>query len=588
MASAVLLAEDISFEASVDSDKVVKGAALQLTLQVRGTQDLDQIILPAIDGFEARFIGSSTQVQVINGEYSASKAFTYMLIPQKEGKFTIPPVEIKVKGKSYTSQAVNVEVVPPSAVPGQAELPANVINDPQALAERVHMFVMIPEGDRFIREEVPLIIKLYVRDLPMEDISLPRIDPQGFSVSEFSRPKQYQEAFQGKTFDVVEFAARLTPSRDGALTVGPAVITGNLIIKDNVRHNPFSGSGFNEDFFAGFFNSYQKKAFTIRANPVVMNVKPLPSEGCPADFSGGVGQFNFEASVAPLKVKAGDPVTVKMLVSGTGDLKAVKMPEVKDGLFKKYDPKVRESGGQKILEQVIIPAKEGAAEVPALTFGYFDTRSGTYVNIVRGPFPLQVLPMDQGQSFQAVGFSDRQGVLVKENIGSDIVFIKDRPGRLFRKEGRVGHNALLITIIVVYLNIWGVLYGVYLYRRRLESDPGLAHRSSALRTARAAMKALQPLIESGDFKDFYSSLFKVFHEYLEKRLNIPPGKADLSSMETVLMAKKIDTRHRQLLADIYDFADRARFASIAVGREDMKRSLLDMEEVIDAIERRVK
>lgn len=319
-----------------------------------------------------------------------------------------------------------------------------------------------------------------------------------------------------------------------------------------------------------------------------MTAKPLPEEGKPSDFSGGVGRFTFDVSAAPLKVKAGDPVTLKMSVAGTGDLKMVKMPVFADNRFKMYDPQVKELNGQKNDEQVIVPLKEGVSEIPSITFNYFDTAEGKYVSLTRGPFPIDVLPMESGQEFQAVGFAERPVSLVKESFGKDILFIKDHPGILLRKQNWFGRNGWLLAILLVYINLWGILFGVYLYRRKLMDDPGFARRSAAMRSARSEMKALKFLIVEGGSRAFYSQLFKIFNDYLQKKMNILPGNADLASVESALISQRIENKKIVLLKELYDLAERARFASASVSIEDMKRSFFDMEEILEEIERGVK
>ncbi|MBF0386355.1 MAG: protein BatD [Candidatus Omnitrophica bacterium] len=588
-----VVAEDISFETVIDTDRVVMGASAQLTLTLHGTQDLAQVVLPPLDGFEARFVGPSTQIKVVNGEYSTAKSFNYMLIPLKEGKYTIPAIAVQVKGQEYQSRPLIVEVVPAAAAPAGTAAPAASpaaapLDDTQAIRERVQMTVALASTASYVYEEVPLVIKLYVRELPIQDITLPQINPEGFILSEFSRPKQYQEDVQGKMFEVVEFNALLTPTREGDISVGPAVITGSLLIKNNEKRNPFGGGVFDDEFFAGFFNSYQKKPITITARPLSLKVKSLPAEEKPADFSGGVGLFTFDVTASPLKVKAGDPVTLRMTVSGTGDLKAVKMPALKDERFKIYDPQIKAVAGQKTLEQVVVPLTPGTAQIPAINFSYFDTAAGKYTTLSRGPFTVEVLPMDKGQEFQAVGFADRPISLLKEKFGQDIVFVKDHPGRLVNKASWWGRNGWLLLVMTLYLNVWGLFYGIYLYRRKLVTDPGFARRSAAFSQARKEMSELKPLILEGGAREFYARLVKVLNSYLEHRINILPGNTDLTALETILLERKVPADKIAHLKDIFVLAERACFASVSVSVPEMQRCFFDMEDILDDIERRVK
>ncbi len=583
----LVFAADVSFEARLNAERVPMGSAVQLTLTLHGTQEVGEISLPAIDGFQSRYVGPSTQVSVINGAYSTSKSFNYILVPLKEGNFSIPSIEVLVKGQTYKSQPVSIEVAA-SEASARADQGPNALNDSQSIADRVKMHVFIPKSEGYIYEEIPLVIKLYVSELPIQDISFPQITQEGFVLSEFSRPRQYQELLNGKTFEVVEFRALLTPIRTGVINIGPAVISGSLMVKNNSRRQPLSGSVFDDDFFNGFFSSFQKKPVTVTSRGVEFTVKELPNAEAPSDFSGGVGRFTFNVTAAPLKVKAGDPITLKMSVAGTGDLKTIKLPVFEDTRFKVYDPQIKQENGEKNFEQVIVPLKEGALDIPVVKFSYFDTQEGKYVTLERGPFPIEVLPMEEGQEFQAVAFAERPVSLLKESLGNDIVFIKDRPGVLLKKRGWLWRNGWLLTVLLVYIHVWGVLFGVYLYRRKLMDDPGFARRSAAMRAVRSAMSALQPLIVEGEAREFYSQLFKIFTDYLEKKMNILPGNADLGSVESILTAKQVENKKVALLKELYDLADRARFASASVSVAEMKRSFLDMEDVLESIDRGVK
>ncbi|MBF0620198.1 MAG: BatD family protein, partial [Candidatus Omnitrophica bacterium] len=134
-------AEDVSFEATVNASKVPMGTAAEFVLTLHGTQDLDQVKLPPIDGFEVRFVGPSTQVSVVNGVYSAAKAFTYMLLPLKEGMFTIPSVDVVVKGQTYSTKPLALQVVSSTAA---GEAPADPSEAPETMAEHIKLRISVP------------------------------------------------------------------------------------------------------------------------------------------------------------------------------------------------------------------------------------------------------------------------------------------------------------------------------------------------------------------------------------------------------------------------------------------------------------
>ncbi|MBF0569911.1 MAG: protein BatD [Candidatus Omnitrophica bacterium] len=577
------IAEDISFEVTVDSAKIPLGSAGQLSLTVHGAQDLDRIDLPAIDGFEARYIGPSTQVSVVNGEYSSSKTFRYMLLPLKEGTFTIPSIDVTIKGQTYHSQPLAVQVLPVSADAGGSGAP-----DQHSLVDRVHMIIATPRTRCYVNEELPLVIKMYVKDLPLRSISLPDIRQEGFVLSEYGQPRQYEETLQGQKFSVIEYLTRLTPVKTGVVKVGPAVVSAELVMKTNVRRNPFSSIGLDDDFFSGLFGGSQTTPVTITALPLDLEVLDLPSEGVPADFSGAVGRFTFDATVTPAQVKVGDPLTLRLTVSGVGNLKGVKMPSVKDARFKIYEPLIKDQDGQKVLEQVIIPVKDDIRDVPALSFSYFDTGSGQYQTMTRGPFPVEVKPLDKGQEFQAVGFSDKSVSLVKENFGRDIVFIKDRPGVLTGRGEAFQRNMAFYAVLVAFLNIWGIFVALFYYRRRIYSDPVFARRAAAFRQARKAWKDAGSLMTQDRSREFYDVLLKALRDYLSVKLELPAGVVDVNDLEAALSREKIDEKTLWKLRNVFAVGERVCFAGGIVSGQDMQRDHLDVEEILEAVEKKVK
>src|SRR5437868_5622910 len=114
-------ADAITFEATVSSSRISLDEAMQLTLTVTGVnQDLDPISLPSLDGFSAKYLGPSTSVSIVNGNYHSERSFVYNLFPNKVGHFQIPPITATIAGQTYTTKHINVDVFQNSAQVQQA------------------------------------------------------------------------------------------------------------------------------------------------------------------------------------------------------------------------------------------------------------------------------------------------------------------------------------------------------------------------------------------------------------------------------------------------------------------------------------
>ena len=361
-------AEDPSVEATVSANKISLKEAAQLTLTVHGGKDIraDAPELPKIDGFDARYVGPSTRISVINGQYSSERSFVYNLFPAKTGRIQIPSLTVQSNGQDYTTRPIEVEVVDgqATALEGQAAAPGPAQGASENLQDRVFMAVSVPKTEVYLGEKVPFTVKLFIAQLPMRNVQYPKMDKNGFAMENFPQPQQYSQVLNGMKYDVVEFKTFIYPTQTGDLTIGPVNIEGGLLYKGQGRRAP--GGLFDDDFFSGFFDNYQERPLTVNAQALRVKALDLPSEGKPADFTGAVGQLDFTASIAPAQVKVGDPVTLRMTVSGEGNLKSIQMPVLNSNVFKTYDPQIKEEGNAKTLEQVIIPTNEKVTGVPVL------------------------------------------------------------------------------------------------------------------------------------------------------------------------------------------------------------------------------
>jgi hypothetical protein len=341
---------------------------------------------------------------------------------------------------------------------------------------------------------------------------------------------------------------------------------------------------FGSDFFRGFFGGYQKRGVRVSAEPFVLNVRDLPEAGRPPFFSGAIGQFDIAAEASPKEVKAGDPVTVRMTVKGSGDLKNAQIPPYKPDGFKAYDPQIKnDEDGSLVFEQVLIPSGAVLKEVPEVSFNYFDPSKGQYETVLRGPFPIKVEDLPPGQEFKAVGFSS-EGVNVAERFGRDIVFIKDQPGVLHVKGDWWSGPWLFLLAVVLYLNIWGGLFAFRRHQFRLESDGPFARRVRAPQEARKGVKALSALV--GNSKSMAGEVRRILEVFLADVFDLPPGAIATENMKDLLAEHQISAPTMEKMTRVMDACNAVCFASAALSSEEALRMITDLNDVINDIERR--
>jgi len=534
-------ARDVSVEAEVNIRKVVLDSFIRLTIRVNGTQNAAPVELPNIEGFESRYLGPSRQTSVFNGQFTSSIQFSYSLFPLKTGKFEIPAVTINVDGTGYTTQPIPVEVI-------DAQNPASLQggSSPVGLSDKIFMALKVPKQKVYLNEEIPVKILFFVTDLSVQDIQFPELKTVGINVGEYGKPQQYQQVIHGVRYDIVEFNTVIYPTRTGDITFGPAELQCNQVIRTSQRQgSPFGGGFLDESFFDSFFDSYEKRSLTIKSDEVVLKVLPLPEEDQPEGFSGAVGHFNFSVSASPLKVKVGDPVTVRMTIGGEGNLGAVNFPEFKHtDQFKIYEPVIKEEEGVKILEQVIIPKSERVTEVPAMKFSYFDTELGQYKTVTKGPFALEAEAIKREEGFKVVGMDRKETAIdVSEALGQDIVFIKDDIGQL-RKKGSAFYRSILFYMMVLLIGS-AFVAGYVFYQRthRLETDVVYARRLHAPRKARKGLKEAKHLMDAGKVEEFYDMLFKTFQHYLGNKFHLSSGAV---TVEAIKCRLKPEDKHQNI------------------------------------------
>jgi len=591
--STVLWADAVTFEATVSSPQVSLDEIMQLTLTVTGVNnDLDPVSLPVIDGFSAKYVGPSTSVSIINGDYHSERSFIYNLFPNRAGKFQIPSISATIAGQTYTTKPIDVEVL---SSPAQAQAPAsspapasNHAPSEESLKDKIQVKILIDKTDVYLNERIPVTVKLLVNDVPLRDIQYPQFEKSGVRADDFEKPLQSSEVIDGVRYDTVLFKTNIYPARLGDLTLGPAQIQGNVLYKTN-QPNPFdqANSAFGADIFNNFFDSYASRPVTVSSKPIQLHVSALPSDGRPDDFSGAIGEsFDFRASVSPLQVKAGDPLTLKMDVKGSGNFKNLKLPEFRDPGFKSYEPQIKNTEDEKSVEQVIIPNSAGIKEVPVLHFSYFDTSSNTYKTITQGPFSVQVTAPSPEEEFKAVGFSDvsKQVAALPSNQFS--------MGGIFKMTSRF--------LKELFRSIWfwlgaGVLLtagvSLLLWRRfeeRLLIDPAFARRLKAVKEAREALAEAEKDFSKVNPKGFYALLSKALRDYLANKWHQTSAALSIDEISSHLKAAKVDEAHIDLLKTLLEQADLVCFAGADRDAAQMRADLAKAQDLISRFEKSLK
>ncbi len=585
MLVSVALAKEIRFEASVESNKVSVGVPFQLNLTFSGTQDIPALDMPAIEGFDVRYVGPSTRLSIINGQASSFITHVYSLVPLKTGTFKIGPLQFKYKGDTYTSEQITVEVVS-GQVPGYSQSGGGPnLEAPVDINDRVFVVMQVKKNKAYLNEVLPLTIKLFVSRLALRDIQYPEFNHEGFSVVNYEQPKQYQEVYNGIPYDVIEFNTTAFGIKPGDFHLGPAAIKCNLQVRRSSSGRMSGGPDdpFNQDFFNDFFGQFETRPLNLKSADLLVAVLPIPEENKPQGYGGAVGYFDLDASISPQEVKVGDPVTLRIIVRGEGNFNTVNMPGAdfsKD--FKVYEPQVKQERNEKIFEEILIPMNENIIEVPQVVFSYFNTSEAKFDSLVKGPFPLKVVKPEHEEEQKIVeapqGYS---ATLKEEKIGRDIIFIKASPGKFAKKGDYLYRNKLFLGLQIFYFLIFALVMSLHKRNQKLRTDIQYARKLSAPRKAREGLRQMRLYLDKGEAKKFYDTVFATLQEYLGDRFNLPSQGITISVVDEVLKKRAIAENILESLRGIFKNCDLARFAPAQLLKEDMEKTFSGLGEIID-------
>ncbi len=578
-------ASELSFEASVDRNRVSLGESIKLSLTLNNVQDVSAFNLPALDGFQTRYLGPSTLVSIVNGKVSSSTTHNYLLIPLKEGSFTLGPFAINYQNQTYTSRPLKVEVV---KGPVAAASPPQPASGPAAeLKDRIFL-VMTPGKDKvYLKEIIPLAIKLYVSDLSVRDVQLPRFEHEGFSVEEYQPPQQYSEVLNGRRYSVVEFKTKIFGIKSGEFILGPADIECNIVVRKNQpkMSTSFFDDFFGENVFGNFFGRYQTSSLNLKSEVLPLTVLPLPPEGQPDDFKGAVGDFQFTVSAGPTEVRVGDPVTLKMVVSGQGNFNTVTTPQTVSGPdFKVYAPQITLRDNSKTFEQIFMPTTDKVNALPVVTFSFFDPENREYKTLARGPLPLKVRPSEEGE-LQILESGISSPIPATEKIGRGIIYIKSSLGKLIKPGDYLYKNKIFLWLQLLPLALLALSLAAYRKFERIRTDLRYARRLQAFKKAKFGLSRAGQALLAQKTGDFYNDIFKTLQEYLGDKFHLPVAGITFNSITGILREHRIKEDILEKLKIIFRDCDIARYAASEFEKIRMEKTLRETKEVIQFLEK---
>jgi RNA-binding protein YhbY len=577
LSAASLQAQDGTFTASADPTRVAAGEQFQLTLTFNGSDVNNVRNLKAPDFNQFVVISGpnqSTNMQWINGQMSASVAYTYILYARQAGKFTIGSATIEYKGKALKSNAIQMEVIQgkPKQQQKQPDQPSADIGD--------NLIVKAFSDKQRVRlgEQLIVTFKLYTRvSVSGYDLAkAPAFD--GFWGEDFDMPKQpsqTNETLNGKQYrSVVIKKTALFATQAGNLKIAPLEVRCAVQVQTKRRGN----DPFDQFFNDPFFQQVQTTNLDVKSNPLTITVDPITANS-PSGFSGAIGRFTFNASVDKNSVKAGDPITLKVTVSGSGNIKLVTVPKPQlPADIESYEPKIsedisRDGGiirGKKTAEYLLIPRNAGQRVLEPMQFVYFDLDRKEYVTLRSQQFEFSIEPGKEysGSSVSSVSKEDVR------MLGEDIRFLKLSIGTLQQKSEAGSSEWIIFGMVLPPL----ICAAAWFFRKRMEKIYGDMPRllfETAGREATRRLKKARALLEQGNTESYHAEILKALTEYLEHKLRT--AKADFV-MDTAVAQLQQRGVKEEVIQSLKNCMERAEFVRFAPSSDttETRKELLDI------------
>lgn len=546
--------------------EVAVGEQFRLTYTVN-TQNVNGFRVGTIPAELEVLMGPSTSsqssFQMVNGHTSSSSSitYTYIICANKAGTYSIPAAHISVGGKTIASNQLRIKVSGASrqGAQGQQGQGEGGLRPAGSRISGSDLFIKVSANKRRVHEQEPILLtyKVYTLvDLTSLKGNMP--DLKGFHTQEVQLPQQKSykiETVNGRPYRTVTWSQYVMfPQITGKLEI-PSITFDGIVIQQNRDVDPF------EAFFNGG-SGYVEVKKKIKAPGLTIQVDPLPAR--PAGFSGGVGSFTISAQLNKTDIKANNPVTLRVIVSGRGNLKLIKKLEVKFPKdFDTYDAKVTDKTkltsngveGNMVYDFLAVPRNQGKYEIPPIEFVYYDTEANAYKTVKTQAFTLNVA---KGSGSASV--SDYTGDAADDQLNKDIRGIKTGDADVHDiGDFFFGSTAYWVAMCVLAA-IFVSLFVVFRHRAIANANIDRMRGKKANKVATKRLKKANRLMLDGKASLFYDEVLRALWGYVGDKLSIPVEKLSRENISQRLAERSVGDETIALFIGALDECEFERYA----------------------------
>jgi len=569
------LGAQVEFVAKVSKKKLGLNERLRIDFEMN--EDGDNLEPPDFEGF--RVLGRPNQSisnSLINGKFTYSKTYSFFLAPLRKGTITIGQAAIEIEGERYKS--VPVEVLVTEAV----EIPKDGNNADYLASENVHLVAEVSNANPYLNEAITVVYKLYVSNQVSITSNWREIDSPKYAdfwsqtLDQKGQLQIYEGQYRGEDYRYVILRTTvLYPQKTGELSIEPLTLDVPIDVRSNRR-----------DFFGRFLNTRVNK--TISAGRRTIDVKPLPLENRPEDFTGAVGYFDFDTSISRTELDAQESLEYSVTIRGEGNLKLFELPKPQfPNAFEVYEPArndkitTRSSGMRGSIAEVytLVPQNQGNYPLPTLSFSYFDPNLERYitktaedhvVNVINGPEQESAQQRASSQSTLAVNVDKDRFRYIK--LESD--WTSKHPMPWF---GTWAYWRWILGLLLL-LPLW---FTLRILRERYLGDT--AARALRQRKRLIAQYLSEAKIQQDNPSAFYAALERSLHLFLKAHLKLETSGLSKENIHGLMTQGKVTPEAIDRLIGLIERCERARYAPTTA--MDVQNDYSEAQEVISMVSR---
>lgn len=544
-----------SFTARLDRAAVAVGETITLSLVFEGLNPNGAPPLPVLPGLaSAGGVSQSSEFNIVNGQQTSRMTYNYTLIAQQAGDVVLPPMQVQAGGRTYTSSAIPLKIT------------AAVANQAAALTNLAFIRLIVSKTNAVIGEPIPVEVHLYWQTA--QDIRMPQLNAEGFSVGQMPKPAQTRTQIGNTVYNLAVFKLAATPARAGDLTLGPVETSLTVLIPMN---NPRRSRDPFDAFFGGG-QQYQPRPTSLSSETVPMRISPLPAQGAPEGFNGAIGTYQLSVTAGPTNVAVGDPITVKVQITGRGPIDSLLYPAQTDWREFTTYPATSKSepadelglSGTRSFEQVIIPQNHEIKFLPPFKFSFYDPAQRSYRTLTGPNIPLTVRPSGAAQTPLPALTNNSANPSAPQN--DDIIHIRPRLGV-------PTHSTLLpaapwfLALQAIPLCIWLGLLITRKRREALANNPRARRQREVAQRIRDGLKELRTHAEARQSDQFFAQLFRLLQEQLGERLDLPASAITEAVIDEHLRRRHVADPTLKALHELFQACNLARYAPVQSTQE---------------------